>query len=278
MRIRRIAIAALTVALAAALTGCGGDKKSESSSSKPTETEVKVLSKDEVKAALISLDDLGKDFKVDKEADDDDDDDADLGCLNDIDKVLDKETGSGDPIEDAETKAEVEYKADSDIEMPFVMSSTYSLKSEDDITKGFKVFEDAFKDCRTVDTKDKDGTRIQLEIETNKDETDGATNQINLVAAGSFTVQTGGGSIELPFYLGMSMIQVENNIALVGFGSIADQGEGDDACESLNEVGVGRLLAAIKGEPAPESPDLDLHIITERDFLSAMSEGASGAA
>lgn len=283
MRISRAASAALIVVLATALTGCGGDDKNVASSSDPsskaTESDVKTLSKQEVKDAVISLDDLGDDFKLDKSDDDDDDSDTDLGCLNDIDKVLDdKADDSGADFDKAAAKAEAEYKADSDGEMPFVMSSVYSLKSTDEIEEGFKIFEDAFKECDSVDTTDKDGTRIKLSIDFDKAETDGATSQVNMTAAGNFAIKgPQGQSAELPFYLRMSLIQVDNNIAMIGYGSLVDDDEGDEDSESLNEVGIDRLQAVIDGKPAPEDPDLDLRLITEADILRAL-RNASGSA
>lgn len=260
MRIRRTASASLVLVLAAALTACGDDDKS-------SDPAPKVLTSTEVTNALISLDDLGKDFVVDTEDDDDDDDDADLGCLNDVDKVFESKTGSDSDFEKADAKAEVEYKADSDAEMPFLFSSVYSLKDEKQIAEGFKIFQDAFADCTKVDTTDDDGTRIQLDIKTTQDKTVGADAQVNLVAAGGFSVRIGEGGLRLPFYLRMSLVQVDNNIALVGYGSLVEGGEGDDDSEQLSVVAVNRLLAAIAGKPAPEDPDLDLRLITEEDFF-----------
>ncbi|MCX6397095.1 MAG: hypothetical protein NTV23_11460 [Propionibacteriales bacterium] len=280
MRIRRIASTASVLVLAAALVGCGGSDNGSNDSSgsdAPSSTSsgaaATVLTSAQVKDAIISLDDLGDAFVVDRSKDDNSDDDTDLGCLNDIDKVLDDKSGASD-FDDAEEKAEVEYKADSEFEMPFVMSSAYSLKSTDDIEKGFTLFEDAFADCTKVDTTDKDGTRIRLDITTDKDQTDGATSQVNLKAAGSFSIPgPQGQTLKLPFYLRMSLVQVKNNIALVGFGSLVEPTEGDEDSESLNVVAVNRLLAAIKGEPAPDAPDLDLRIISTDDVLGSAAPG-----
>lgn len=263
------------LALSLVLAGCGGggDEKGESDGAGPT-----TLSASQVKDAVISLDDLGSDFTLDDE-DDDDDDDPDLGCLGDLGTVLDEEKdGSGKKFTKAAAKAEVEYKADSDAGMPFVFSSVYSLKKPDEIADAFAIFESAFADCTQVDTTDEDGARIQLDISVDTVAADGADSAVSMTAAGGFSIPGPQNlEIRLPFFLKMSMIQVDNNLTMIGYGSLVEEKEGLEDLDALTDLGIRRLQAVMDGNPVPEAPDLDLRLITEKDIEDAI-RGATGSA
>lgn len=257
MRIRRTATATLALALALGLTGCGEDKDKDSddspnANSSQTADDLKVLTVAEAKKALISLDDIDGDFKKHV---DDDDDDSSMGCLDDLDKIDSDDT-------DAEAKAEAEYEADSEAGLPLVFSSVASLKDAEEVAKTMDEFRDAVENCTEIDETDEDGTVIKLKIQTTSGKTsDEVTDQINLSATGTFTIQ---GSLTVPFSMHISIIQLDNNVALAGVGTISD--DATDDADAVNEVALEKLLAVIKGETA--DPDkLDLHIVTENDIL-----------
>ncbi|GAB4010285.1 hypothetical protein [Nocardioides ultimimeridianus] len=287
MHLRRIPLAALAVTSALALAGCGtntsmgargdipaGPATSAATSSAPATTPgpSSILTKAQAANAVISLADLGSGFKVDH---DKSDGSSDLGCLDDIDKLL-KQEGAGDDHSTAATEREAQYKAATQISMPFVLSSVDSERSTTQIQLGFSQIERALRTCRRVDTTDDSGAHLQLAVTTDRSVSNGADDQLNLSATGRMSLPgPNGQTITVPFYLRVDFAQVGNNLAMVGYGSMVPRSEGDQDAEGLTEFAVARLKAVATGTTVPTAPDFGLRTITIADLLKGLSGGGT---
>ena len=248
----RTALTALSVISVISLSGCG--------SSSSGSDDADLLSKAELTAALITLDDLGPGFEEDK-SDDDDDDDADLGCLNGLDKLDESKTK---PTRDSE----ISFEADSDLALPGVFSTVGTFPSEAKAAQVLTELTKAVADCKTVDVTDDDGFRLKLEVTSNTDEIDAdATGQVNLEAVGTGSTQ----GVEFPFGLRFSAIQIGNQVTVVGYvNSVKTIGGEADA---LLQRAFDRLAPVADGKPAPKLKPLNLEVVDIEDVL-----GGSGAA
>lgn len=237
---RRLGSALLVLTLAAVLTGCG--------SSGPT-----ILSASQAEASLIAASDLGSGFKVDTSKNSSSS--TDMGCLNNLDKFGKKK------LKPARDKT-VQYKADSPIGIPLVFSAVASLNSVSDATKGVHEFSSLVAHCTTVDTTDSNGFHIKLNVSSNTTKIgSAATAQINLIASG--TGQTQG--ITVPFSFDISLIQLKNQVAMVGYVTMATDISTD--ANALAKIALDRLVAATDGKPAPKPKPLNLHIVTQAEIL-----------
>ncbi|MET3962962.1 hypothetical protein ABIE44_002896 [Marmoricola sp. OAE513] len=248
-----ILLATTTLVAVATLTGCGSDDSSDGGSKGGSA----LLSKSELSDALVTLDDLGDGFKVEKDDDDDDDDDTNLGCLNGLDEL-----GDDDSIE-PERDEESSFEADSDLGLPGVYSTVGTFKSTKDAAEVLTKFSDTVEDCKAIDETDGDGFRIRLDVSSDQDKTDdGATGQVNLNATGTAS----GDGFEFPFSVRFTAIQIGNDVALVGYvNAVTDLEDADD----LVQRAYDRLAPIVDGKSAPDLTPLDLDIPDARDLVGA---------
>ncbi|MFL6060687.1 MAG: hypothetical protein ACJ72E_05615 [Marmoricola sp.] len=250
MRTRILSTTALTLALGAALTGCGSSGGSTT----------KVMTAGQVATSVIALEDLGTGFKVDSSPDDNSK--TNFGCLEGLDS-LDK-----NKIKAPRSK-ETDYAADSEIGVPAVFSKVGSFATADTAASILTKFKAAVDGCTSVDATDTDGFHVKLTVTT--DETTsgpGATRQVNMTASGTGTTQ----GLTFPFGIRMSAIQVGNDITLVGFVSFGNdiKPEADKICS----IALERLVAVLDGKKPSPAP-ANLHVVTESEILGGGS--SSGA-
>ncbi|HWU24109.1 MAG TPA: hypothetical protein VN088_21415 [Nocardioides sp.] len=288
MQLRRAPLAALAVSSALALAGCGsstpggaerpaGPATSAATSpapSAPSAPSASILTRAQAANAVISLADLGSGFKVDH---DNGGGASDLGCLDDIDKLL-KQEGVDDDPGASDSEHDAQYKAATGIGMPFVLSTVDSERSTSQIHLGFALIEKALRTCRHVDTTDDSGAHLQLAITTDRTVSKGADDQLNLSANGQMSLPgPNGQTLTVPFYLRVDFAQVGNNLAMVGYGSMVARSEGDQDAEGLTEFAIARLKAVASGTPVPTAPDFGLRKITIADLLDGLSGGSTGS-
>jgi hypothetical protein len=248
MRTRTL-VSTLSLVAVATLSGCGSDDGGDSG----------VLSKAELKSALISADDLGSAFEVDDS--DDDDDDTVLGCLNGMDEL--------DKLTKPERDAEIAFEAEEEPNVPAVFSTVGSFEKEADAAKVLTRFSDAVEDCTKIDVTDDDGFRMQLDVSSNSDKVDdGADGQVNLEAVGT----AGGQGIEIPFVLRFSAIQIDNHVALVGFVTMAED-LGADA-DALEQRAYDRLAPVAAGKKVPDLEPLDIEPVDLEALLTGSAVGS----
>jgi len=270
---RRLRLATLvaTVATATVLAGCSLDSSWRPLAEGPGVTSGAGATLTPVQAAdaVIGLTDLGDGFMVDP---DDGDEGGSLGCLDDIDKMAGSVDGSGPGPGDALAEHDAQYKATGDLGLPFVLSSVTGMRSAGEVRTGLSRVEDALKDCRTVDTTDSDGARTQLTITTDRTAGEGTAAQLNITAIGHLSLAGPGGQVlTVPFYLRVSLAQVGDNLATVGYGSMVEPAEGDTDATALDAYAVARLRAVMAGTPTPPAPDLGLRRITQGDLLAGLT-------
>ena len=230
---RRFA-AACAVALALALTGCGGDEGSgggEESSSP--------LSQEQADTALLTEGNLGEGFVANPD-DGDDDEAEELGCLTFIDALGESE--------DAATTAKIDYEFQNDMGNPAVLSSVESYDDTDSADSAVDALRDELDGCDAVDYEDEDGITFSLDVTSDDEQTaDGTDDQLNVSAAGTI----GSGEIELPFTLELSIAQVGQHLTIVG---VTDLGShSSDAVDDYTQIAVDRLAAVADGDEPAET-------------------------
>lgn len=250
MRCRTV-ISTLSLLAVTALSGCGSDSEGSAS----------ILSKDDLDSALITLDDLGEDFQVDKE--ETDEEDADLGCLNGLEDL-------DDTTDEPQREDEIAFEAEGDLGLPGIFNTIGSFKSEKEAASVLTRFAEAVEDCKSVDVTDDDGLRIQLEVSSDDALVDpGATDQVNLQASGTAST----GAVEFPFSLRFSAIQIDNQIALVGYVN-GSESPGKDAA-AVEQRAFDRFAPVVTGEKAPDLEPLNLTIVDLEDLIGGNPSGDS---
>lgn len=235
MRISRIASAALVVALSTALTGCGSDSDGKAEKAKEP------LTKDLIASALLSVEDVGKDFKVKEE----DDDDTDLGCLSDMDSIKDGFPGSKESVD-------VSIEATPDPNVPEVGNQINTFEDEAAATKALDDFAASLADCETVD-ETSDGVRFQLQVENDDStSTSDVDDQFNLDMKGMVT----GDGLEIPISQRAKFMRIGNVITAVYFASFETSTSSDT--EDLAELVVAKILPLIDGGEVGKPDSLDL--------------------
>jgi len=247
MRTRTV-ISALALVALAALSGCGSDSGDEKGSAEH------VLTKAEIKSALLSLDDLGDGFRVDEDADDEDD--SSLGCLDEIDEI--------DTVADPARDDEVSYEADSDFALPGVFSSIASFKTTATAEKGMAELRKVLDDCTSIDETDEDGARVRLRITTDDEKVGAdADEQINIKASGNIEVE----GFTLPMAFQMSLIRIDNQAALAGFVTVSEDASKEAA--KIIDAAFTRFAPVAQGKAAETPSPLDLEQVDLADFLPA---------
>ena len=222
------AVAAL-VAASSLLFACGGGSGGGSGGSS-----VVVLDDNQVKAALLTLDNMPDGWKV---STDTDNDLADApGCLADLDK-LDQP--------DAESDGSADFE-DAALGLPALSTQVASFGSERDVTEAMDTFREAFTDCDHVDYTDpSDDTTIVLDFESDDEKSSPEVDdQFNLTATG--TISSG---FDFPFGLWLSIARVDNNTTAVMITDLSE--DAGSALDPYTQMAVDRLVAVLNGD-SPE--------------------------
>lgn len=254
----RPSLASTAVLVLALTTACGtSDDSADRARATPTSQSTSgagdavTLSAQQVREAAIPLELIGEGFTRD---DAESDGDGNLGCLSDADvkKV------------DAVEKVKNAFEG-GDAGIPFVASSVASLESVAKADETLAGFRKALSGCTEVDTTNPDGGRLRLRVTTD-DTTSGpgATAQFNLTAVGNLDI----GAFRVPFGFRVSLIQVGNNFAYSGYGSISPDISSD--AEAVANLALARLVAVAAGDTGDAVPQdaLDLEIVSEADIES----------
>jgi len=248
MHIRRIASAALVTALSATvLAGCG-DESDGTSAEAPTSQAPKVLTADDLKAAVIRVADIGDGFRV---GDDEDDDDPAPGCL----KALDV-TNDGFPGSDEDT--EVTIEADTDDAIPEASQLISAFKDESAAEKALTDLADSFDGCTKVEETDSDGAVYAFDVDTNDDsDGDRVSDQFNVDTVGTITA----GDQQIPLAIRVRFARVGNVITGVAI-STAVNNDTEDLLDDLTDIALARLTAVIDGTEQPTPDPIDLPVFT----------------
>lgn len=225
---RRGASAVAVLAAVSALLGACGDGSEGGAGGRS----VVVLDDDEVKKALLTLDNLPDGWVV---SSDDDEDDGDApGCLAGLDDL----EGT-----DSRSKASVDFEVDDEFGLPALTNGVASFESERDVTEAMDTFREAFEDCDHVDYTDpEDGTEIVLDF-TSDDELSSpeVDDQFNLTATGTIT-----NGLEFPFGLWLSVARVDNHTTTVMITDLSE--DSASLLDPYTTIAVDRLLAVVAGE------------------------------
>jgi hypothetical protein len=234
----RLSVLACAGVLAlAGLTACGSDDDPD-----------KVTSQD-VRSALLTVDNLSDEFEVDPDDgnDDDDDDGPDWGCLFDLDSLNDGE----DEDDEEDDQNQVQFRASEEPGMPGVI---HFVEAAPDQAKAEELMDEvagALEGCQEVDTTDDDGTRWKFDVDFDRSAwARGADEQLNIVATGSTTVD----ELQLPISITMSAVRIENAVSILMFIDIAEDVAG--APRTLTNAASERLQAVVDGEDVADPEPL----------------------
>jgi len=219
----------------ACLAACGTDDEPS-----------RVTSKD-VRAALLTVENLSDDFEVDPDQSDDSDDDSpDWGCLFDLDD-LDK----GPDHDDEDDRNQVQFRASEDPGMPGIFQFVDAAPSQAKAEKLMDEVADALAGCDAVDTTDDDGTTWKFEVDFDRSAwAHGADEQLNVAATGTTTSD----EIRLPVSITMSAVRIENAVSILMFIDIAEDVAG--APRTLTNEASERLQAVVDGEDVADPEPL----------------------
>ena len=217
------------------LTACGSDD--ETSRVRP----------EDMKPALLTVDNLSDEFEVDEDDSGDGDGSPDWGCLFDLGPL------SKDDDNDEDDDIQIQFRASEDPGMPGVIQL---VDAAPDLAKAEAAMDDlaeAFDGCEEVDTTDDDGTTWRFDVDFDRTAwARGADEQINLTASGSTTSD----EIELPVSISMSVVRIENAVSILMFIDLAEDLVG--APRRLTNAAAARLQAVVDGEdPADPEPVLE---------------------
>lgn len=241
MRIRRTAGTALIALLTTAvLAGCGSD------SDDPAAKKAAPLTKDQISSALLTLDDVGTDFRVKEE---DEDDDIDLGCLSEMDSIDNGFPGSTDSVE-------VSIESSVDPNVPEVGNQISAFEDEDAAIEALEDFATSLEDCDAVN-ETQDGVRFALELENDDStSTSDVDQQFNLDMEGVIT----GDDLEIPISQRAKFMRIGNVITATYFASFETSTSSE--AEDLAELVVAKILPIINGGEVGTPDSLDLEPFT----------------
>ena len=195
-------------------------------------------------AALLTPGHLGSGF-VAVPDEEDDSEDSDMGCLLTSFEEL---TGGEDDEDSEDGTVEGSWAPKAEPQLPYVGQVLLPIGAEG-AREGVELVAASFEDCTEVDTTDEDGARLQLQVETDTETSEGADHQVNVVASG--TMSTSG--LELPFLFEFRMAAVGDTVMGVFLGNVSGPSSSGGA---LMDAAVERLVAVQAGEPAPEPEPL----------------------
>jgi hypothetical protein len=219
------------------LTACGSDD------------EPNRVRPEDMKPALLTVENLSDAFEVDKdESEGGDDNSPDWGCLFDL-GPLKKESDKDKDDDDVE----IQFRASEDPGMPGVIQLVDAAPSLAKAESAMDDMAEVFGGCEEVDTTDDDGTTWRFDIDFDRTAwARGADEQINLTASGSTTSD----EIELPVSISMSVVRIENAVSILMFIDLAEDLAG--APRKLTNAAAARLQAVVDGDdPADPEPVLE---------------------
>jgi len=230
--------------LALALSGCA-DAGVMGGPGAPGGDASRELSPRKVDLALLTEDDLGGPFQQAEDEDHEFDSgvdsyDARFGCLTAID-VLDNK--ANDPAD-----ASHEYDTGNDDALTSVLTAVISYRSADVAEAAMDDFDRGLTRCQPVDETDDDGTRWQIDPQTDTDvRVDGGQRQTTVSGIGMFS----GGPADIDGSLALfgTAVRVDNNVVVVVMGDLTDDlGEAPD---DVTQAAVDRLAAVAANEDPP---------------------------
>jgi hypothetical protein len=225
MRLPALAVAGL-LALGC-LTACSDND--ESSRLKP----------EDVKPALLTVENLSDEFEVDPDKSGEGDDGPDWGCLFDF-GPLKRDTDKDD---DKDDENEIQFRASEEPGMPGVIQLVDAAPSLAKAEQAMDDMAESFDGCEKVDTTDDDGTAWKFDVAFDRSAwARGADEQINLTATGS----TISDELELPVSISLSVVRIENAVCILMFIDLAEELAG--APRALTHAASARLQAVVDGE------------------------------
>ena len=231
---RLTALAAAGVLALGCLSACGDDDKSGR------------LDPEDVKPALLTVENLSDAFEIDPDEGGGGDDGPDWGCLFDFGPL---QEGSDDDEDegDEDDENQVQFRASEEPGMPGVIQLVDAAPSLAKAKKAMDDMAEEFEGCEEVDTTDDDGTTWQFDVAFDRSAwARGADEQINLMATGSSTSD----GLELPVSISLSVVRIENAVSILMFIDLADDLAG--APRALTNAASARLQAVVDGEDIAE--------------------------
>lgn len=193
--------------------------------------------------ALLTTAHLGAGF-VAVPDEEDGSEDSDLGCLLTSFEEL---TGDDEESDDEDT-VDASWAPGAEPGLPFVGQVLVPAGAEE-AKAGIETIATSFEDCTKVDTTDEDGARLQLDVQTDTEASEGADEQVNVVAAGTMTMS----GLELPFLFEIRMAAVDDIVVGVFMGNASGPGP---AGAALMDAAVARLVAVQAGKTPPKPEPL----------------------
>jgi hypothetical protein len=231
--------AALLAAVVLA-AGCGGGDNPSSTAGDaegPSEVAQSVLTQEQAEQALLTLENLGDEFRVD--AEEGDSGTSDMGCLSALGDVENL---------DAAVEAEASYEYADEMGTPAIYNSVASFEQTSEVTAAFDEVKVALESCTQVDVTDDDGLRMQLDVDVDDQKTTtDVDDQVNILASGSASAD----GLELPFSFGVSLARVDNNTTMVGVVGVGEFGL--ELLDGYTEIAVDRVVAVAGGQDPPEA-------------------------
>lgn len=225
----RLCLAAAAVAASSILIGCGSDGASEAS-----DGGAKVLSKDQAKSAVLSLENLGNGWERTDSggSDDEDSDDEGLGCL----------TGLNQTRENANTKAEQEFQPSAGASMISLGSMVSSFDSEDEVIDRMASLREILAGCTSIKEGDASST-IELALVTDETKTHPeADEQLTLRATGSASAE----GMKVPMAMAITVARVDNNVAFLAYQDMAATTPA--IWDDITKTAVQRLVDVLDGK------------------------------
>lgn len=221
-------------ALALVLAACGGGDGGGGGEAGGDQAER--LTAEQATSALLTADNVGDVFE--EQPEDDDEDEGGLGCLDAV---------AGDDADDAPVSEERYFEAQNDFETPTIGHNVASYDAVEDAEAAKDRFAEALEGCTEVDEVDDEGTRTRLELETQREVTDGldVDDQVSVEALGDISSE----GFELPVGFWFSAVRVDNHVSLV-FVADLDTSFGENLDDYV-EVATARVRAVVDGEEPP---------------------------
>ncbi len=205
-------------------SGCQSDSNPDSSGA------VTVLAEEQLEEALLTLDNVGDDFR---EVPPEEPDSPPLGCLASLDRL--------DSAWDGAEQAEQSFRSTDELRFRTVDSLATSFTS---VRAASDVIEDVSDDlagCTDIEVTNDEGVEYDLTIALDSEKTTSESDQqLNLVISGSANA----GGLEVPVNISTSHVRVDNHLVVVTFGD--DEGVG--LVEPLTDIAVSRLMSVLAGE------------------------------
>jgi hypothetical protein len=226
-------------AMAVVLSGCGTESDPVFKQATP------VLTQKQVDAALLTPQELGRGFVVDRSSKEDDDDGDGMGCLAEIESDLGPEPAA---------EAEATFKRNGKIPLPIVYNSVASFDTPDQMVAAMDAFIAAVDGCERVKDTNADGSTVNAKVSTdNVRSLEAVDEQVNVRLFGTMTTR----NVRVPFGFWVSLARVGNQGVFVGVTDVRAA-----SARLLNKYtikAVKRLDAVARGEDVggtePKKPE-----------------------